>query len=82
VAVFGAVANAIYADRPDGGKSSQAIVFASAAVFLAVLVSAALTVVAVLAMPPTPVEATVPQGKEPAPRLQKVRRPNGPDDGP
>lgn len=49
VAVFGAVANAIYASS--GGPNPQSTGAASTAVFFAVLVSAALTVVAVLAMP-------------------------------
>ncbi len=53
VAVFGgAVANAIYARVPGGGESDpQTIVSASTAVFIAVLVSAVLTVVAIIAMP-------------------------------
>jgi hypothetical protein len=48
VAVFGAIANGIYASAP--GRP-LAVVPASAAVFLAVLVVAALAVAAVLAMP-------------------------------
>ncbi|MGJ3190263.1 MFS transporter [Paenarthrobacter sp. FR1] len=51
VAVFGAVANAIYANGPSGGPDPQTTVQASGAVFLAVLASAVLTVAAVLAMP-------------------------------
>jgi MFS family permease len=51
VAVFGAVANAIYAGAPGGVNDPQTIVSASTAVFSAVLVSAVLTVVAVVAMP-------------------------------
>ncbi|MDQ6754870.1 MAG: MFS transporter [Actinomycetota bacterium] len=51
VAVFGAVANAIYAGTPHGDTNPHTIVSASAAVFLAVLISACLTVVAVIAMP-------------------------------
>lgn len=51
VAVFGAVANAIYAGTPNAAGHPQAIVPASAAVFLAVLLGAVLTVVAVVAMP-------------------------------
>ncbi|WP_136610610.1 MFS transporter [Sinomonas albida] len=51
VAVFGAVANAIYAEAPNAAGHPQAIVPASAAVFLAVLIGAVLTVVAVVAMP-------------------------------
>ncbi|WP_311211421.1 MULTISPECIES: MFS transporter [unclassified Arthrobacter] len=51
VAVFGAIANAIYANGPSGGPDPQTTVSASTAVFVAVLVSAVLTVVAVVAMP-------------------------------
>jgi MFS family permease len=51
VAVFGAVANAIYRATPNGGTNPQAIVSASAAVFLAVLIGTVLTVVAVVIMP-------------------------------
>ncbi|MEV4951275.1 MFS transporter [Paenarthrobacter nitroguajacolicus] len=51
VAVFGAVANAIYARVPGGESDPQTIVSASTAVFIAVLVSAVLTVVAIIAMP-------------------------------
>lgn len=49
VAVFGAVANAIYSNS--GGPNPQSTGAASTAVFFAVLVSAALTVIAVFAMP-------------------------------
>jgi EmrB/QacA subfamily drug resistance transporter len=51
VAVFGAIANAIYAKGPGGGPDPDTTVAASTAVFMAVLVSAVLTVVAVLVMP-------------------------------
>jgi MFS family permease len=51
VAVFGAVANALYAGTPNGASNPHATVEASAAVFLAVLVVTVLTVVAVLAIP-------------------------------
>lgn len=51
VAVFGAIANGIYASTPGGAQHAQAIVPASAAVFLAVLAAAILIVAAVLAMP-------------------------------
>ncbi|MEA5456379.1 MFS transporter [Sinomonas sp. JGH33] len=55
VAVFGAVANAIYtgasSGAASGGDHTLPIVPASAAVFLAVLVSTVLAVVAVVAMP-------------------------------
>lgn len=73
VAVFGAIANAIYAGRPDGETNQHTIVTASAAVFLAVLISAALTVVAVLAMPSTARQPTVPHGQGPGPKLEQVR---------
>ena len=63
VAVFGAVANSIYAGVPGGESDPQTIVSATTAVFMAVLISAILTVVAVIAMPPVnhginPLEAT------------------------
>ncbi len=51
VAVFGAVANAIYSGNPGGEGNGQAVVAASSAVFLAALVAGLLTVLAVLAMP-------------------------------
>jgi protein-S-isoprenylcysteine O-methyltransferase Ste14 len=50
VAVFGAVANAIYANTAGEGDA-PAVVAASGAVFLAALVGGILTVAAVLAMP-------------------------------
>lgn len=53
VAVFGAVANAIYAGTPGGDTNPGTVVTASGAVFLAVLVGAVLTVIAVVAMPAT-----------------------------
>ena len=53
VAVFGAIANAVYAGTPHGDTDPQTIVAASAAVFLAVLIVAVLTVVAVIGMPAT-----------------------------
>jgi MFS family permease len=51
VAVFGAVANAIYAVTPGGDSDGPAVVAASGAVFLAALAAGLLTVAAVLAMP-------------------------------
>lgn len=52
VAVFGAIANGIYASTPASGElPARAIVPASSAVFFAVLVAAVLVVAAVLAMP-------------------------------
>ncbi|MDQ1624320.1 MAG: hypothetical protein QOH19_2738 [Actinomycetota bacterium] len=62
VAVFGAVANAVYAGSPNGETNPHAVVTASAAVFWAVLLSATLTVVAVLAMPSKGREPTGPHG--------------------
>jgi EmrB/QacA subfamily drug resistance transporter len=53
VAVFGAIANAVYAGTPHGPTDPQTIVSASGAVFLAVMIAAVLTVVAVIAMPVT-----------------------------
>ena len=63
VAVFGAVANGIYAGSPNGEPNPHTIVTASAAVFWAVLISATLTVVAVLAMPSKTREPTGPHGQ-------------------
>ena len=51
VAVFGAVANAIYSGTPGGSSSGPAVITASGAVFVAALVAGLLTVAAVLAMP-------------------------------
>jgi hypothetical protein len=65
VAVFGAVANGIYAGSPNGETNPHTIVTASAAVFWAVLISATLTVVAVLAMPSKIREPTGPHGQGP-----------------
>lgn len=51
VAVFGAVANGIYAQTSNGDRTPAVIVAASSAVFIAVVVVALLVVVAVVAMP-------------------------------
>jgi EmrB/QacA subfamily drug resistance transporter len=51
VAVFGAIANGVYAGTRGGDRIPSVIVSASSAVFVAVLVVALLIVVAVLAMP-------------------------------
>jgi EmrB/QacA subfamily drug resistance transporter len=53
VAVFGAMANAVYAGTANGNTDPATVVSASGAVFLAVVVAAILTVVAVVAMPET-----------------------------
>ncbi|KIS27561.1 DSBA oxidoreductase [Arthrobacter sp. SPG23] len=65
VAVFGAVANAIYAGTPGGNTDPHTVVSASGAVFLAVLAAAVLTVVAVIAMPAPDKKITAPSGAEP-----------------
>lgn len=64
VAVFGAVANAIYANS--GGPDPQSTVGASGAVFLAVVVCAVLTVVAVIAMPGADATSDAGRSSEPA----------------
>lgn len=51
VAVFGAIANSVYANTTGGADDAPAIVAASGAVFLAALAAGILTVAAVLAMP-------------------------------
>ncbi|WP_458782234.1 MFS transporter [Arthrobacter sp. D3-16] len=51
VAVFGAIANSVYANRAGGAGEASAVVAASGAVFLAALAAGLLTVAAVLAMP-------------------------------
>ncbi len=66
VAVFGAVANAIYAGAPGGHTDPHTVVSASGAVFLAVLAGAILTVVAVIAMPATDTKSTAPATTGPA----------------
>ncbi|MFJ6452904.1 MFS transporter [Paenarthrobacter sp. NPDC091669] len=67
VAVFGAIANAIYANGTSGGPDPQTTVSASTAVFVAVLVSAVLTVVAVLAMPAEGKGSTTEPAEKPSP---------------
>lgn len=56
VAIFGAVANAIFAASGGSGMDAETITAASSAVFLAVVIASAATVVAVVAMPPTPAQ--------------------------
>jgi hypothetical protein len=58
VAVFGAVANAIFAASEGGQRDPDAVIAASGAVFLAVGVCALATVVAGLLMPESRVEDT------------------------
>ncbi|UZX04994.1 MFS transporter [Arthrobacter sp. CDRTa11] len=53
VAVFGAVANALYAGTPPEAAGEHTVVVASSAVFLAVLACAVLSIGAVAAMPAT-----------------------------
>ena len=62
VAVFGAIANAVYAGTPNGETDPSTVVSASTAVFLAVVVAAVLTVVAVIAMPAAKNVKPVPAG--------------------
>lgn len=69
VAVFGAVANAVYAGSPNSHTDPQAVVTASAAVFMAVLFCAVLTIAAVLAMPSAV--------REPEPDKADVHAPGG-----
>ena len=56
VAVFGAIANGIFAASARGEEDPAVLTAASGAVFLAVLVCVALTIVAALVMPPARVE--------------------------
>jgi len=51
VAIFGAVANGIFAQYAGGADDPAAVIAASTGVFVAVLVAAGITVVAALAMP-------------------------------
>ena len=73
VAVFGAVANAIYAGAPGGHTDPHTVVSASGAVFLAVLAGAILTVVAVIAMPATDTKSTAPATTGPAAAAEASR---------
>ena len=57
VAIFGAVANAIFAASGGSGIDPATVRSASSAVFLAVVFTAAATVVAALSMPRTPADA-------------------------
>ena len=70
VAVFGAVANAVYANSAGEGDA-PAVVAASGAVFLAALVGGILTVAAVLAMPA--VKADAADAGEPVSDAEKSR---------
>ncbi|BDZ48310.1 MFS transporter [Frondihabitans sucicola] len=65
VAVFGAVANAIYAETTGGDAIPSVIVSASSAVFVAVVVVVLLVVVAVLAMPRRRAAAATPTAPVP-----------------
>ncbi|WP_223859827.1 MFS transporter [Pseudarthrobacter sulfonivorans] len=75
VAVFGAVANAIYAGTPGGNTDPTAVVAASGAVFLAVLAAAVLTVVAVVAMPVTDSKAAACPTVDPAAQAEHSTAP-------
>ena len=57
VAIFGAIANAVFASTPDGVNSVPTIISASTTVFIAVTIAAVATVAAAFAMPRTTTEA-------------------------
>lgn len=67
VAVFGAIANSVYATTAGGAGGASAVVAASGAVFLAALAAGLLTVAAVLAMPPVKATAGKQVDAEPVP---------------
>ena len=75
VAVFGAVANAIYAGTPGRNTDPSTVVAASGAVFLAVLAAAVLTVVAVVAMPVTDSKAAACPTVDPAAQAEHSTAP-------
>ncbi len=58
VAIFGAIANSIFAASVGGEKNPVVVEAASSTVFIAVVIAAVLTVIAVLSMPKTPVLGT------------------------
>ncbi len=62
VAIFGAVANAIFASSASGNTAPATVDAASASVFLSVVIAAAATVIAAITMPRTPVPAAVAPG--------------------
>jgi EmrB/QacA subfamily drug resistance transporter len=59
VAIFGAIANAVFAATGGDEADAASIVSASSAVFIAVVIAAGLTVIAAFAMPRTPVPEPV-----------------------
>ncbi|YCQ22569.1 MFS transporter [Arthrobacter sp. Z1-9] len=65
VAVFGAIANSVYANTAGGTGEPSAVVAASGAVFLAALAAGLLTVAAVLAMPAVKANAAQQDDAEP-----------------
>jgi MFS family permease len=67
VAVFGAIANSVYATTAGGTGEAPAVVAASGAVFLAALAAGLLTVAAVLAMPAVKANAGKQADAEPVP---------------
>ncbi|CAN5132818.1 MDR family MFS transporter [soil metagenome] len=60
VAIFGAIANGVYASTHSATEDAAAVVASTSAVFVAVAIAAIATVVAALAMPRTPVAANEP----------------------
>jgi EmrB/QacA subfamily drug resistance transporter len=79
VAVFGAIANAIYVGEHNGGKNALTVVAASSAIFLAVTVTAGLIIAAVLAMPSTVHKPSSRQGQRSDLFLEKVPPSDGPE---
>ena len=60
VAIFGAIANSVFAASGGDEADAASIVSASSAVFIAVMIAAGLTVIAAFAMPRTPVAKAEP----------------------
>lgn len=69
VAVFGAIANSVYATTAGGTGEAPAVVAASGAVFLAALAAGLLTVAAVLAMPAVKANAGKQADAQPVPGM-------------
>ncbi|MEP6479665.1 MAG: MFS transporter [Rhodoglobus sp.] len=63
VAIFGALANAIFAATPNGEHDPAVVVTASATVFIAVVIAVVLMIVAALSVPKTPVAVAVSPGE-------------------
>ncbi len=61
VAIFGAIANSVFASHPGGENSVPTVIDASTSVFIAVAIAAVATVIAGFAMPRKTVEAVEPE---------------------